>query len=99
MSFEYDRLELMKAISSAVSNFFFNDLTKSVSAEELRDRGRAFGATIGRIQAVVAEEGVIGSEALMEIRRLEELHSNTFADEVSEAIRPGGEIWRLAQRE
>ncbi|MGH8379248.1 hypothetical protein [Pseudomonas sp.] len=99
MSFEYDRLELMQAINGAVSKFFFKDLPKSVSAEQLRDRGRAFGAAIGRIQAVIEEEGSIGPETLMEIRRLEGLHSKTFADEVSGAIRPGGEIWRLTQRE
>lgn len=99
MSFEYDRLELMQAITGAVSKFFFQGLSKSVSAEELRDRGRAFGAAIGRIQAVVAEEGAVGPATLMDIHRLEGLHSNTFADEVSSAIRPGGEIWRITQKE
>ncbi len=99
MEFEYDRFELMQSLGEALSQFFFKDLPEGVPAEELRARGRALGAVLGRVQAVIAEEGGIGPETIMEIRRLESLHSKRMADQASESIRPGGYVWSRPIRE
>ncbi|EOD8867533.1 TPA: hypothetical protein L4R01_003746 [Pseudomonas aeruginosa] len=99
MSFEYNRYDLVQKIGQALSEFFFDGVGEATKADELRARAEAMGAMLGRIQAVVAEEGSVGADTLLEIRRLELAHSKSLAADCSSAIRPGGDVWRAIQRE
>lgn len=99
MSYAYDRLALVQAIGETLSAFFFADMGAGVTAAELRARAEAMGVALGRIQAVLAEEGAVGADTLMEVRRLEQLHSRALTEDGRAAMRPGGAAWNAIQRE
>lgn len=94
MSFHYDRYQLMQAIGATVSDFFFKD-AGGASAADLRERAAAMGTIIGRIQAVVAEEGEIGPGLIDEILRLENELRARVTENAGNAIRPGGGIFQV----
>lgn len=94
MSFHYDRYQLMRAIGATVSDFFFKD-AGGASAADLRERAAAMGSIIGRIQAVVAEEGEVGPGLIEEIRRLESEIGARVVEDAGNAIRPGGGMFQV----
>ncbi|MEF0148339.1 hypothetical protein [Pseudomonas guariconensis] len=94
MSFHYDRYQLMQAIGATVSDFFFRDAGEA-SAADLRERAAAMGTIIGRIQAVVAEEGEVGPGLIDEILRLENELRVRVTENAGNAIRPGGGIFQV----
>lgn len=97
MAFEYERYELMVALSGSISQFFFQGVTGQTTSIELRERAEAMGVMLGRIEAVVAQEGPVGPSIADEIRRLEEQIVKSVRQEVSAAIRPGGSIFRMIE--
>lgn len=97
MSFEYERYELMIALSGTISQFFFKGVTSRTTAIELRERAEAMGLMLGRIEAVVAQEGPVGPGIAEEIQRLEEQITDSVKQEISAAIRPDGQIFRMIE--
>ena len=97
MSFEYDRGELLMSLTGALSEFFFRGVGDETTAGEIRERSKAMGVAIGRIQAVIMERGEIGPSIVAETHRLERLISDSVTEGMGKRIRPGGDLWKTLQ--
>lgn len=97
MAFDYDRSELLMSLTGSISEFFFRGVTDETKAVELRERSRAMGLAIGRIQAVIMEPSEVSPDIYDEIKRLEKLIGDSVADGMSRQIQPGSELWKTLQ--
>lgn len=88
MSYRYDREELVKAVSSTMSDFFLAGVGEATGAVEIRQRVEAMAQALARVQAVIACEGDLGTEVLMDIRSLERHHLRTLLETMHLVIRP-----------
>lgn len=90
MSYQYDREELVKILSGAMSEFFLGGVPDGASAAEIRERVEAMARALARVQGVLASDADLGTGVLMDIRSLEQHHLRALLDSMHKTIRPSG---------